>query len=68
MRSFEFINEAVSVVTVNRKLNPKIWDGDDLKPEVRAKLIEIARAFEDFVGIDLDITDYSITGSNANYT
>lgn len=68
MRSFEFINEAVNVVTVNRRLNPKIWDGDDLKPEVRAKLIEIARAFEEFIGIDLDTIDYTITGSNANYT
>ena len=55
-------------VTVNRRLNPKIWDQDQLKPEVRAKLVEIARAFEEFIGVDLDITDYTITGSNANYT
>ncbi len=57
-----------TIVTLNRRLNPKIWDGDRLKPEVRAKLIEIARAFEEFVGIDLEVTDYTITGSNANYT
>ena len=55
-------------VTVNRTLNPKIWDSEDLKPEVRVKLQEIARAFEEFIGIDLDIVDYTITGSNANYT
>lgn len=68
MRSFEFINEAVNVVTVNKRLNPKIWEGDKLKPEVVAKLKDIAAAFEEFIGVDLDVTDYTITGSNANYT
>jgi len=60
--------EESSIVTVNRRLNPKIWDGDRLKPEVREKLIEIAAAFEEFVGIELDVEDYTVTGSNANYT
>ena len=62
------LQERSSLVTVNRQLNPKIWDGDRLKPEVRAKLVEIARAFEEFVGIELEVTDYTVTGSNANYT
>jgi hypothetical protein len=57
-----------NLVTVNRTLNPKIWDGGELKPEVVSKLKDIARAFEEFVGIDLDVVDYTITGSNANYT
>jgi hypothetical protein len=57
-----------TTVKVNRRLNPKIWDSDTLKPEVVAKLKDIARAFEDFVGIDLDVIDYTVTGSNANYT
>jgi hypothetical protein len=56
------------LVTVNNRLNPKIWDGGELKPEVVSKLKDIARAFEEFVGIDLDVIDYTITGSNANYT
>lgn len=56
------------VVTVNKNLNPKIWRGDQLDPEVTAKLKDIARAFEEFVGVDLKIIDYTITGSNANYT
>jgi hypothetical protein len=30
--------------------------------------MEIARAFEEFIGIDLNVIDYTITGSNANYT
>jgi hypothetical protein len=57
-----------SVVTINKQLNPKIWQDSQLNSEVVSKLKDIARAFEEFVGIDLDIIDYTITGSNANYT
>jgi len=60
--------ESQNVVTINKKLNPKIWDGDQLSPEVVDKLKDIAEAFEEFIGIDLDIVDYTITGSNANFT
>jgi len=62
------LNESADIVTVNRRLNPKIWDGDTLNIEVAAKLEDIARAFEEFIGVDLDVIDYTITGSNANYT
>lgn len=62
------IHEQSDIVTVNRTLNPKLWEGGTLKPEVAAKLEDIARAFEEFVGVDLDIIDYTITGSNANFT
>ena len=62
------IQERSDIVTVNRQLNPKIWDGDQLDPAVLEKLKKIALAFEEFVGVDLDIVDYTITGSNANYT
>jgi hypothetical protein len=56
------------IVTVNRRLNPKLWVDGDLKPEVREKLMDIARVFREFIGIDLDVVDVTITGSNANYT
>lgn len=56
------------VVTVNKSLNPLIWKGDELDTAVRNKLLKIALAFEEFIGIDLDIVDRTITGSNANYT
>ena len=57
-----------NIVVVNRRLNPKIWENDDLKPEVKQSLVKIAQAFEKFLGVDLDVVDYTITGSNANYT
>ena len=62
------LDESNDIVVVNRELNPKIWQGDRLDGKVRLKLLEIARAFVDFVGIDLDVEDYTITGSNANFT
>jgi hypothetical protein len=62
------LKERSDIVTVNNRLNPKLWNDDNLKPEVKSKLIEIARAFEEFVGIELEVDDYTITGSNANFT
>ena len=62
------LTERSDIVTINRQLNPKIWEGDQLKVEVVDKLKDIALAFEEFIGIDLDVVDYTITGSNANIT
>jgi len=66
MRLSEF--KAGHFVTVNSKLNPKIWSGSDLLPEVSHKLIKIAEKFEEFIGVDLPVVDYTVTGSNANYS
>lgn len=57
-----------SIVTVNRRLNPKLWQKSEVAPEVANKLKQIARAFEEFIGVDIKVIDYTITGSNANYT
>jgi hypothetical protein len=55
-------------ITVNKRLNPVIWEDGDLRPEVKDKLLKIAQAFEEFVGVELDVVDITVTGSNANYT
>jgi hypothetical protein len=68
MRVKEIIHESADIITVNRKLNPKLWENGKLNLEIADKLIEIAKAFEEFIGIDLNVLDYTITGSNANYT
>lgn len=62
------LDEGHDLVTVNKELNPKLWQGGRLDGDVRIKLLKIARAFVDFVGVDLDVVDYTMTGSNANYT
>ena len=57
------------VVTVNKNLNPKLWDQDgNLNPVIKDKLIDIADAFYEFIGVKLNIIDLTITGSNANFT
>ena len=68
MRLRELEESLSQLVTVNRRLNPKLWHNGDLDLEVSAKLQDIAEAFEKFIGIDLTVIDYTITGSNANYT
>jgi hypothetical protein len=56
-------------VTVNSHLNPKLWHNyNELDPAVEQKLLKIAQTFERFIGIDLPVVDYTITGSNANFT
>ena len=55
-------------VTVNKNLNPKLWEGDRLRDDVRNALLKIGKHFEDFIGVDLPVVDYTVTGSNANYT
>ena len=68
MRLRELEESLSQLVTVNRRLNPKLWHNGELDLEVSTKLQEIAEAFEKFIGIDLPVIDYTITGSNANYT
>ena len=56
-------------VVFHDQLNPSLWAGDQLLPDVRAKLLHIAEDFQKFIGINLyDIVDVTISGSNAAYT
>lgn len=49
-------------------LNPKLWSGDTLKSDVRAKLSIIARTWAEFANIKSDaIVDIILVGGNANY-
>jgi len=50
-------------------LNPAVFKGDNLRDDVRQKLLIIAEDFVEHLGIsDLDIADITISGSNAAYT
>lgn len=48
-------------------LNPKLWDGTNLKSSLRVKFVKIAKHFYDFLDIDVPILDIILIGSNANY-
>jgi predicted nucleotidyltransferase len=50
------------------KLSPKIWNDDNkMKEKVREALLLIANEFLDYLKIDIDISDITVTGSYANY-
>lgn len=52
----------------HNELNPKLWNGTNLKEEVIEKLQEITEAFIEYLDIPSDaILDVRITGSSANY-
>lgn len=49
------------------RLNPKIWDGDKLRPEVKSKLLQIAQVFKEFIDINVPVIDVHITGGQVSY-
>ena len=56
-------------VTFHDKLNPKLWIGVVLRPDVREQLMTIAQDFLEELGVhDLDVKDITISGSNAAYS
>lgn len=56
-------------VKFHDELNPAIFDGEHMKPEVREQLLLIAEDFVDHLGINhLAIEDITISGSSAAYS
>jgi hypothetical protein len=56
-------------VKFNDKLNPRIWGADEkMRPEVREQLLKIADDFREFLGIDVELKDITVSGSNAAFT
>lgn len=61
------ISELVNI-DYHDTLNPLLWEGSDLKLEVRYKLLDIARNFIGFIGVHpLNLKDITISGSNASF-
>ena len=79
MKKYQLINEIKKITQSDRevdltgfqtqkKLNPRIWDGDILQPEIRKNLLKIADDyFESLELPGVDIEDVTFTGSLANY-
>jgi len=60
------LNDAVKF---NNRLNPRIWGADEkMLPKVREQLLQIADDFREFLGIDVEVKDITVSGSNAAYT
>ena len=52
---------------IQSELQPDLWNGDKLDPEVRERLLEIAEDFMAGLDVEADIEDIRFTGSLANY-
>lgn len=48
-------------------LNPSVWDGDKLKPELRKSLEAIGNEFYESLSTTLPLQDILLVGSSANY-
>lgn len=56
-------------VRFHDELNPELFAGDRLKPQVHDQLLLIAQDFVDHLGInDLEVQDITLSGSNAAYS
>jgi hypothetical protein len=52
----------------HHELNPKLWEDNQLRKEVRFKLLKIARHFADYLNVDrLHLKDVTLSGSSAGY-
>lgn len=56
-------------ITFHDTLNPKLWNNNKLRPEVKKQLEIIAQDFLMELGVnELDVTDITVSGSNAAYS
>jgi hypothetical protein len=60
-------SEAIAI-NCHDKLNPRLWDGERLKPEVKEALIKFGRAWMNFAKIpEHAVQDIIMVGGNASY-
>ena len=48
-------------------LETRIWDGEEIKPQISSNLLKIAQDFIDNLPVEIDVDDVRLTGSLANY-
>ena len=64
---FEVLEVDPEGFPINDELEPRIWKGEELRPFISKKLIEIANDFIDGLPFPVTIQDVRFTGSLANY-
>ena len=69
VRFADFLNEELkSTLQYHQDLNPLLWDGFELKDDVRNKLIEIGKTWITWANIPAEaVKDMILVGGNANY-
>ena len=51
----------------HNELNPLLWQGEDLRPEVKMALLKIAKDFIEYVEVPFEVKDLVLTGSQLGY-
>jgi ribosomal protein L35AE/L33A len=51
----------------HNELNPLLWQGEELRPEVKITLLKIAKDFVEYVGVPFEVKDLVLTGSQLGY-
>lgn len=65
MRAHDYVK---ATVAYHKTLNPVAWDNNQLRHEVRYKLLQIAKIFVDYLEIpNFKVVDVVLTGSMANF-
>lgn len=67
MKLFKFTEFLKEGQFYQDELNPMVWQGEEINPEIRTKLLQIAHDFYADLKISAPIEDIQLTGSLANY-
>lgn len=70
IKYFEFVQndfEPIKSFHLKDELNPKVWDGEKMKSEIREQLLTISQDFYNSTDLDATIKDVILTGSLSNY-
>ena len=68
LREFTLESVVDHAILFHKELNPKLWKQRRLNPEVRFKLLKIAKHFIDFIDIpQISLKDVTLPGSNAAF-
>jgi hypothetical protein len=60
--------DITKLTTFHNTLNPELWENNELRREVTYKLLQIAKAFVEFIDVpSLKLEDITISGSNCSY-
>ena len=65
----EHLEEGTSLtLAYHTELNPQIWDGMQLKKDIKNKLLDIGQTWVEWVGLPQNaVKDYILVGGNASY-
>jgi len=51
----------------HQELNPKLWKGKQLQPDIESALIKVAKDFKKFIDVPFDVVDVRVTGGQVSY-